>query len=157
VLALHAQQKHAPPPPPETFDAYVKKGKENTGVIAMIDLLIKDLDKDMTEAETEEENAQADYEKLMNDAASRRATDLKSLTLKRSTKAGLEGDIAEHTDSKAATSKELMGTVKFIQSLHAECDWLLQYFDVRKEARVTETDQLKQAKAILSGADFSLL
>merc|ERR1719161_2143446 len=34
----------APPPPPETWDAYAKKGEESTGVIAMIDLLIKDLD-----------------------------------------------------------------------------------------------------------------
>merc|ERR1719291_1036467 len=38
----------APPPPPETWDVYAKKGQENTGVIAMIDLLIKDLTLEMT-------------------------------------------------------------------------------------------------------------
>lgn len=41
----------APPPPPETFGAYSKKGQESSGVIAMIDLLIADLDKEMQQAE----------------------------------------------------------------------------------------------------------
>merc|ERR1719445_911479 len=52
----------APPPPPATWDAYSKKTEESAGVIGMIDLLIKDLDKEMTEAKTEEKDAQADYE-----------------------------------------------------------------------------------------------
>merc|ERR1719412_2699363 len=39
----------APPPPPATWGAYSKKSEESNGVIGMIDLLIKDLDKEMTE------------------------------------------------------------------------------------------------------------
>jgi len=62
-----------------------------------------------------------------------------------------------HKESKAVAGKELMATLKYIQSLHAECDWLLQYYDVRKEARAGEIDSLVKAKAILSGADFSLM
>merc|ERR1719410_2888025 len=42
----------APPPPPETFGAYTKKSGENAGVVQMIDLLVKDLDMELTEAET---------------------------------------------------------------------------------------------------------
>merc|ERR1719215_538246 len=37
----------APPPPPETFGAYAKKGGESGGVIAMMDTMIADLDKEM--------------------------------------------------------------------------------------------------------------
>merc|ERR1712183_1027271 len=44
----------APPPPPETFGAYSKKGGESTGVIAMMDMMVADLDKEITETETEE-------------------------------------------------------------------------------------------------------
>merc|ERR1719291_1483432 len=55
----------APAPPPETWDAYAKKGEESTGVIAMIDLLIKDLDTEMTEAETDEKESQKEYETMM--------------------------------------------------------------------------------------------
>merc|ERR1719362_2834599 len=35
----------APPPPPETWGAYQKKGQEQSGVVAMMDLLVADLDK----------------------------------------------------------------------------------------------------------------
>jgi len=147
----------APPPPPETWDAYAKKSQETTGVIAMIDLLIKDLDKELTESETAEKDAQADYEKAMQDSAEKRTIDSKSLGDKLSAKADLEAGLEAHKGAKAAAGRELMATLRYIQSLHTECDWLLQYFDVRKEARAGEVESLKNAKSVLSGADFSLL
>merc|ERR1719392_587706 len=64
-----------PPPPPEAPGAYKKKSGESGGVIAMIDLLIKDLDKEMTVAKTEEKDSQADYEAMMKDSAAKRADD----------------------------------------------------------------------------------
>merc|ERR1719253_1842109 len=45
-ISEHSQVK--PPPPPEAPGAYKKKSEESGGVIAMIDLLVKDLDKEMT-------------------------------------------------------------------------------------------------------------
>merc|ERR1719224_110026 len=42
-VSEHNQAK--PPPPPEAPGAYKKKGQESGGVIAMIDLIVKDLDK----------------------------------------------------------------------------------------------------------------
>merc|ERR1719326_75494 len=47
----------APPPPPATAAAFSKKSEEGNGVIAMIDLMIGDLTKEMTEAKTTEKNA----------------------------------------------------------------------------------------------------
>merc|ERR1719305_682493 len=123
----------------------------------MIDLLIKDLTKEMTEAETTEKDSQADYEQAMRDAADKRATDSKTLADKQKAKADTTADMESNTEEKAATTKTLMATEKYISNLHAECDWLLQYFQVRKEARAGEVDSLKNAKAVLSGADFSLL
>jgi len=147
----------APAAPPAAVGAYKKKGEESGGVIAMIDLLVKDLDKEMTEAKANEKNAQADYESMLTDSATKRALDSKSLTEKNAAKAGLQSDIESDTDSKAAAVKELMGTEQYISSLHAECDWLLQYFDVRAEARKSEIESLTTAKAVLSGADFSFV
>jgi len=153
----HDQDVAAPPPPPEAPGAYKKKAESSNSVIAMIDLLIKDLDKEMTEAETQEKDSQADYEKMMSDSASKRAEDSKMLTEKESTLAELETSLQSSKESKASTTKELGATLQYIQSLHAECDWLMQYYDVRKEARDSEIDSLGKAKAVLSGADFSLV
>jgi len=147
----------APPPPPATWDAYANKGESSTGVIAMIDLLIKDMATEMTEAETDEKESQKDYESMMAESAKKRAEDSKSLADKEKLKADLEMDLSELKRTKTATFKELQATMKYIASLHAECDWLVQFFEVRKEARVGEIKSLTDAKAVLSGADFSLL
>jgi len=150
-------QKGAPPAPPAAVGAYKKKGEESGGVIAMINLLVKDLDKEMIEAKTSEKDAQADYEKMLGDSAEKRALDSKALTEKSASKAGMQADIESDTDSKGSAVKELMGTEQYISSLHAECDWLIQYFDTRKAARTGEIESLTTAKAVLSGADFSLV
>jgi hypothetical protein len=150
-------QSEAPPPPPETYGAYSKKEQESGGVIAMIDLLVRDLDKEMTEAGVEEKNAQAEYEKTMADAADKRAQDVSTLAGKEQLKATLEGSIVADNEGKTAASKELMATVQYMGDLHNECDWLLKNFQVRKEARASEIDALGNAKAVLNGADFSLV
>jgi len=156
-IRAHTQRKDAPAPPPETWGAYSKKSEENSGVIAMVDLLIKDLDTEMQESTQAEKDAQADYETMMQDSAEKRTLDSKTLTEKGEAKASTEAALEGHKDARMAAGKELMATLEYIQSLHTECDWLLQYFDVRKEARAGEIDSLVKAKAVLSGADFSLL
>jgi len=156
-IEQHHQKKDAPGPAPETFGEYEKSSESSTGVVGMINLLVKDLDKEMTEAETSEENGQKDYEESMKDAADKRANDSKALTEKASAKAKVETALEEHKEGKASAGKELMATEEYISNLHAECDWLLKYFDVRKDARASEIDALGKAKAVLSGADYSLL
>jgi chromosome segregation ATPase len=157
-IATHKQsEEDAPPPPPEAPGAYKKKGEESTGVIAMIDDLVKELDMEMTEAETEEKLAQEEYEELMTDSKDKRAADSKSITAKEGEKANTETALTTADDTHHSTVKELMATEEYISGLHGDCDWLIKYFDVRKEARTGEIDALKKAKAVLSGADFSLV
>jgi len=157
--SMLAQVRHhdAPPPPPEAPGAYSKKSEESGGVISMIDSLIAELDKEMTEAETEEKLAQEEYEELMADSADKRAADSKSLSDKEALKGDTADELVKMKDEHKSTVKELMATEEYISQLHAECDWLIQYFDVRKEARTGEIDALTKAKAVLSGADFSLV
>eukprot|EP00811_Abedinium_folium_P020292 NODE_2926_length_2120_cov_4.088811.p2 GENE.NODE_2926_length_2120_cov_4.088811~~NODE_2926_length_2120_cov_4.088811.p2 ORF type:complete len:222 (-),score=72.51 NODE_2926_length_2120_cov_4.088811:131-796(-) len=157
VLAqVSSKQKDAPPPPPETFGAYTTKSKDNAGVIAMIDLLIKDLDKDMAEAKTEEPLAQKDYEEMMSDAKEKRAQDAKAINEKNSAKANLEAELEGHAEKKLSTEKEIVATTKQIGALHGDCDWLVQNFEARNTARASEVDALGKAKDVLRGADYSL-
>merc|ERR1719473_1666689 len=156
-IAVFAQGKDAPPPPPESFKAYAKKSEENNGVMAMMDMLVKDLDKEMTVATATEKDAQSDYETFMKDSAAKRAEDSKSLADKEAAIAKLSGLLQSDTEAKAAAEQEHAATLEVIASLHAECDWLMKYFDVRKDARASEIDALGKAKAVLSGADYSFL
>merc|ERR1719379_1707949 len=89
----------------------------------------------------DEKNAQKDYEELMAESASKRAADSKTITEK----------------EKKATATDLMALGEYVAQLHGNCDFLLKNFDVRKEARSGEIDAIGKAKAVLSGADYSLL
>jgi len=157
LVSIKAHGGVAPPPPPAAVEAYSKKGEESNGIIAMMDSLTKDLDKEMTEAEVTEKDAQGDYETFMQDSATKRAEDSKTLTDKQGALASLETSLGEQKAEKTSTEKTLGATNEYIASLHAECDWLIKYFDMRKEARSTEINALGNAKAVLSGADYSLV
>jgi len=151
-VGVHAHGEAPPGPPPDTWDAYAKKSDESTGVVAMVDTLIADLDKEMTEAKAEEKNGQEDYETMMSESAAKRTEDSKALGNKMSAKADAEKMLSEQSDVKKDTTKELWATMKYIDSLHQECDWLMKFFDVRKTARTGEIDALVKAKEVLSGA-----
>jgi chromosome segregation ATPase len=156
-ISAHSSDRAAPPPPPETFGPYSKKTEESTGVIAMIDLLVADLDKELQESAVMEEDAQKEYEEMMAESATKRADDSKAVSDKTALKASEEEALMTEQESKAATEKELMQTLEYIHALHGECDWLLKFFDARTEARTGEIEALGKAKAVLSGADYSLL
>jgi len=159
LVQLHSfsEDSVAPPPPPESFAPYAKKAQMSNGVLALIDMLVKDLDKEMQTAEVDEKNAQEEYEKFMADAAEKRATDSKAITDKEEAKASAEAELQKATDTDKAKKAELMATEEYLSDMHSECDWLIKNFDLRKEARAGEVESLKSAKAVLAGADYSLV
>ena len=134
--------------------AYAKKTEESGGVIAMIDLLIADLEKEMTEAKMEEKHAQEDYEQFLEESAEKRAKDSKSYAQKEAAHAEAVSSFEGFKGDLAAADKDLTATLSYIQSLHADCDFLVKYYDMRKEMRGKEIDGLVNAKAALHGASF---
>jgi hypothetical protein len=152
-----SQAAVAPPPPPEADLAFKKSTQSSNGVIAMIDLLIADLDKDNQIMEVEEKDAQKEYEEFMADSADKRALDSKAIGDKESAKAEAETALQTDEESKKSKTIEAMENAKYIGGLHEECDWLLKHFDARAEARTGEIDALGKAKDVLSGADYSLM
>merc|ERR1719389_1140615 len=105
----------------------------------------------MTQAQAEEEFAQRDYEQMLADSAEKRQLDSKSLTEKDDAKASMESDVQASKEAKSASASEMMATDKYLSNLHGECDFLLQYWEQRSEARTGEIEALKSAKNILSG------
>merc|ERR1740121_2292053 len=93
----------------------------------------------------------------MKDSAEKRAADSKSLADKQAAKAEMEGELEKLKGTLKEGQTDLAATLKYIHDLHMECDWLLKYFDVRKEMRASEVDALGKARAVLNGADYSLL
>merc|ERR1719387_1189509 len=121
--------------------AYRKQAEASNGVIAMMDMMIQDVKKDVQEAKIEEADAQEEYETMMATAKEKRAKDSKAIT-----------------DRKAVSDKALAHQ-EVKTNLHKDCDWLLENFDNRKSAREDEIEALAKAKGVLSsgGAAASLM
>merc|ERR1719291_960358 len=123
----------------------------------MIDLLIADIDKDNQIMEVEEKDAQKEYEVFMSDSSEKRRLDSKTITDKEGAKAETETQMQADEDTKKSKMFQAMETAKYMGGLHADCDWLLKYYEARKTARSGEIDALGKAKSVLAGADYSLL
>ena len=61
------------------------------------------------------------------------------------------------TDNGTMKNKktEVMETDKYLAAVHADCDFLLKYHDMRKVARTGEVDAMSKAKDVLNGASYS--
>merc|ERR1711865_626952 len=97
-------------------------GGESGGVIGMLDTMVADLDKEITETEVEEKENQAEYETLIEESAKKRASDAKSIEDKESAKADLEAKLIQAGEEKASKTKEAMNTHQFLADVHADCD-----------------------------------
>jgi len=121
-------------------------------VMSLMDTIIHDTEMAQKDAEYAEKTAQDDYAELMAESQESRAQSAKGLTDKTAAKAELEGKLVVARETHAANSKALIAIGKVISDLHGSCDFIIENYDMRKEARASEIDSLKNAKAVLSGA-----
>jgi septal ring factor EnvC (AmiA/AmiB activator) len=145
----------APPPPPETYGEYKSKGQKSNGVIALMGMLSKDLEKEIQESEHIEKTANRDYTELIADAQESKAQNIKSITDKNGSAASLETKLQETKNQHIITKDSLAQIANYISDLHNSCDFITQNFEVRREARTNEIEGLKNAKAVLSGAGYN--
>jgi len=134
---------------------FEKKTDGFSGVVALLKKLIADVEKDSTEAQTEEKNSQEQYEEFMGESSASRADKVKEIGGLNDSKATLESSSTAANAELQSAQASAAAASKVLASLHQECDWLVQNFDTRKAARAGEVDSLNNAKAILAGADFS--
>jgi hypothetical protein len=139
---------------PESFPSLYQKSEKSAGVIGLMDMMVKEIETDMKDSAYEEKTSQADYGKLMKESEAARTANSKGIVTKTASKAELEGKLEMAKEAYTAVTTDLDLIAATLGDLHVQCDFLLQNYDLRKEARSNEVESLKQAKAILSGADF---
>lgn len=130
------------------------KGQKSGGVLALMDTLANDLNKDTAAMEHAEQTAQRDYEKLSQDLATQVAESNKAKNAAAKTKADTESEKQTLESTLDMKSEEAADIEKTLADLHAKCDFILSAFEERKAARENEIAGLQKAKAVLSGAKF---
>merc|ERR1719171_1999677 len=137
--------------------ALLQKGYQQQsagGVLGLIEMTIADAERLKMESIAAEQDQQTEYNKLVKDTSAEITADNLSIADKSEAKATAETEKTEVESSLKATETEIADLEKFATELHASCDFVLDNFDIRQEARAAEMDALENAKAILSGADF---
>lgn len=128
------------------------KGQKSGGVLALMDTLANDLNKDTQAMEHTEQTAQNDYEKLTADLSAQVAESQKAANAAAATKAETESAKQTAESTKDMKEEEAADIDQTIADLHAKCDFILKAFEERKAARENEIAGLAKAKAVLQGA-----
>jgi len=148
------KQEPAGPPPPPGFGEYKKQGGAG-GVLGMLQQIIaeaKQLEADAIKAESD---AQKAYESFVQDTNASIEEKNRDITSKTGDKAQAESDKTAAEQNLEAANNEQQQNKNEEADLHKSCDFTLNNFDIRQEARDQEVEALRQAKAILSGAKFT--
>jgi len=130
------------------------KPTHSGGIMGMMDMVIGDLKADMAEAAHDEKTSQQEYVRLMSESQTSRAQDVKSITDKKESRSVLEEKMVESKAAKQMAFDELNNIHEYVSELHNSCDFIVENFDLRKQARANEMESLNNAKAVMQGADF---
>jgi septal ring factor EnvC (AmiA/AmiB activator) len=139
--------------PPPGFSEY-KKSAGASGVMGLISQIISDAKAMEDETVRSEEDAQKAYEAFVIETNASIEAKTKEITNKSQEKAKMEEELVQAEADLDGVNDELEQLANYNAQLHQSCDFTLKNFDLRQEARQEEIDALRQAKQILSGADF---
>jgi len=151
------QGRAAPGPAPETFSGDYKKSEGSTGIIAMMDQMVKDVETDITEGKHDEADAQKSYERTMKDASVKRTDDTKLIVEKQGAKADAATNLQSVRADHATQRDQLKISEDKLYDLEINCHNLLVNYDERKKNRADEEESLKESQGVLQGAAAGFL
>jgi len=153
AASLVQKQEPAGPPPPAGFKSY-KNNAASGGVMGMLQQIINDAKAMEAETIRAEEDSQKAYEDFVKETNGSIEEKSKDIVNKSEDKAKAEGDLVLAQELKESLMLELEQLSNYNAQLHQSCDFVLKNFEIRQTGRDEEVEALRQAKAILSGADF---
>merc|ERR1719421_2074635 len=138
--------------PDATFTSSSKSHGESKGILSIMTMIKEDLEDEISNGVKTEKQTQKDFEAQLKSAK----TLVEDLTLK---KTNLESDIASTNDeiNDSTVAKEdnqglLSEERDYLMSIKPDCDFMLNNFQSRRDARAQEVQGLIDAKGMLLGA-----
>lgn len=151
LVQVHSQ---AAPPPKPSGNAYAKSSNSG-GVMQMLSTIVSDAESAESVLKLTEQDEQKDYAEFVASTTASIEADRQSIEEKEERIAKASGEKSETEESQLANDASLAELNQLLQGTHTDCDWILKYFDVRQSSRKEEMNAIEEAKAILSGANFS--
>jgi len=145
----------APPPPPTTWEApYGGKTGEATGIIAIMEMVAEDIQKDKTTAHEEEKAAEAEFQDFKKESIEKMNLLKKQKNQAEREKGQAQGMRSQTKKERGGDKRYLVDTIKTIKGIDPNCEYFEVNYVMRRENRFVELDGLQKAKAILKGGKF---
>eukprot|EP00397_Hematodinium_sp_SG-2012_P015543 GEMP01015830.1.p1 GENE.GEMP01015830.1~~GEMP01015830.1.p1 ORF type:complete len:658 (+),score=210.80 GEMP01015830.1:27-2000(+) len=144
------------PPPPAGFKSYENNAGGNS-VLTLLQTIINDAKAMEAEALRAEADAQKAYEGFAQETNRSVEAKTKARINAQEDKAKREVDRSEALSNREGLQVELDQLSTEETDFHKSCDFVVKNFEVRQEARDEEIEALRQAKSILSGANFGFM
>jgi len=132
------------------------RSKQGAGIMAIMDEMKHDIELEVAELKHDEEESQADFDKLSTESSKATKDKKKEVTGREEAKAAVDEKIQIQTGVKGGYDDEVASLDEKLKALHAQCDFLLENYEKRKEARAQEMEGLSKSKAVLQGAKLDL-
>jgi len=144
------------PPSPAGFNTYENNAGGNT-VLTMLQSIINDAKSMEAETLRAEEDAQKAYESFVTETNRTIEAKTKQRIDAEEDKAKKEVERSDALERREGLQMEIDQLSSENSDFHKSCDFVLKNFEVRQDARDQEVEALRQAKAILSGANIGFL
>jgi len=155
-MSLAQKPKYAenPDKAPATWEGgYGGRKSESGGIVAILSMLVEDLEKEISEGQGDDADAQAKYNK-------QRGALQASLDAQEETKVGVETELATVEDKidaaegfRKSKSDDQAAEGDAKKALATDCAWVKSHFETRRQKRKDEMQGLVDAKSFLAGVE----
>mmetsp|Transcript_59030 Transcript_59030/g.127084 ORF Transcript_59030/g.127084 Transcript_59030/m.127084 type:complete len:654 (+) Transcript_59030:59-2020(+) len=143
---------------PEIFDKpYQGQQGESGGVVGMLEVIQSDFARLETETKASEDQAQASYEKFVEDTTVDKTAKNKDVEYKSNKKDEETEELGEAKADLESTQKELDSALRYYEKLKPSCVDAGVSYEERVARRKEEIESLQEALRILNGEDIAFL
>jgi len=121
----------------------------STGIIGILEVVESDFATNLATEETEEEDAQAEYEKTTQQNKVTKTLKLQDEAYKTQAYKSLDKSLSQLTADRATTDDELSAVLEYYTKIKARCVAKPETYESRVNRRAAEINGLKEALAIL--------
>mmetsp|Transcript_119757 Transcript_119757/g.298745 ORF Transcript_119757/g.298745 Transcript_119757/m.298745 type:complete len:762 (-) Transcript_119757:130-2415(-) len=124
------------------------------GVLQLLQKVIEDAEVAEQQLEMSEQKSQENYAAFVSATTATMEADRSAIAEKSEQVAATESEKSATEEAQLSNKLDLESLNALLKAHHVDCDWLIQYFDLRQKSRNEEMDAIVDAKAVLSGANF---
>jgi len=140
---------------PDSWSGSSRKSGESNVVLAMLEKIAEDIDMEQKDAEKEENEAEAAWQKHRKESKAEYDTRMREITLRVTRKAQMLVQLDNHKEEKGERMSTLQSLEQQLAGLASECDLLVKNFEEATKDRTFQVAQLRDVIDILSGSSIA--